>query len=99
MIQRRLPIVLLLASVGLGFSDGAVSTKIREGNKLYADGKLAEALTHYNDAQLEAPAQPEIFFNMGNVLYRQRKFAESVDAYRRAMEKGDLALEDRKSVV
>jgi len=89
---------LILAALGAflfvsGFGGNSLADKIREGNKLLEDGKAGEAVTAYNDAQLEDPSRPEIFFNMGNAFYRQRKFPEALESYQKSMEQGDAALE------
>ena len=75
------------------FAQRTLSAKLAEGNKLYADGQYDKALTKYNDAQIEAPASPEIFFNMGNVFFRQGKYKEAIDSYRKSMEKGTVDIE------
>ncbi|MBI4430933.1 MAG: tetratricopeptide repeat protein [Candidatus Omnitrophica bacterium] len=86
-------LVAVISLPCLAFTDSSLSAKIKEGNALLEQGKLSEAMTKYSDAQLEAPLQPEIFFNMGNVLYREKKYAEAADSYQKAMEKGDASLE------
>ena len=94
-MNRRtgLAVLSLLSVTQLAFYPHSISGRVDRGNRLYGEGKWPEALTAYNDAQLESPAQPEIFFNMGNVFYRQKKYGEAADAYRKAMEKGDRNLE------
>ncbi|MFH1415489.1 MAG: tetratricopeptide repeat protein [Elusimicrobiota bacterium] len=83
---------MLLLSIS-SISIAGLSKKITEGNKLFDEGSFDEALTKYNDAQIENPASPEIFFNMGTVYYRQKKYKEAVDAFQKSMEKGDVDLE------
>lgn len=85
--------VLLSCPCDKSFAWGNLSGKIAEGNKLYGDGEYDRALTKYNDAQIEAPASPEIYFNMGNVFFRQGKYGEAVDLYQKSMEKGDIGVE------
>ncbi|MBF0215859.1 MAG: tetratricopeptide repeat protein [Candidatus Omnitrophica bacterium] len=72
---------------------GGLSGKISEGNKLFAKKEYDKALTKYNDAGIDFPTSPEMFFNMGNVFFRQAKYKEAVDSYRKSMEKGDRAIE------
>ncbi len=86
-------ILVLLSAWSPVFAQSGLSKKITEGNKLYADGEYDKALTKYNDAQIEAPTSPEIFFNMGNVFFRQGKYKEAVDSYQKSMEKGDINVE------
>jgi tetratricopeptide (TPR) repeat protein len=75
------------------FAGGGLSGKISEGNKLYAAKEYDKALTKYNDAGIDSPTSPEMFFNMGNVFFKQGKYKEAVDSYRKSMEKGDSAIE------
>jgi len=75
------------------FAQSRLSKKITEGNKLYTNGEYDKALTEYNDAQIEAPTSPEIYFNMGNVFFRQGKYKEAIDSYQKSMEKGDINVE------
>jgi len=84
---------MLVFVCGSAFSQTGLSKKLTEGNKLYADGEYDKALTKYNDAQIESPTRPEIFFNMGNVFYRQGKYKEAADSYQKSTEKGDIGTE------
>jgi len=89
-------LALVLASLypwDRAFAQGSLSNRIIEGNKLYNDEEYDKALTKYNDAQIEAPTNPEIFFNMGNVFFRQGKYKEAIDSYQKSMEKGDINIE------
>jgi len=89
-------LALVLASLypwDRAFAQESLSSRIIEGNKLYNDGEYDKALTKYNDAQIEAPTSPEIFFNMGNVFFRQGKYKEAIDSYQKSMEKGDINIE------
>jgi len=85
--------LVLLCAENPAFAQGSLSSRITEGNKLYNDGEYDKALTKYNDAQIEAPTSPEIFFNMGNVFFRQGKYKEAIDSYQKSMEKGDINIE------
>ncbi len=93
--MKRIIFSLILLSVMPSLASAGLSKKIAEGNKLFDDGNFDEALTKYNDAQIENPASPEIFFNMGTVYYRQKKYKEAIDAFRKSMEKGDVDFEAR----
>ncbi len=85
-----IPVILL----GIyGFADAGITKKVIQGNKLFDEGNFDEALTKYNDAQIDSPSSPEIFFNMGTVYYKQKKYKEAIDAFGKSMEKGDIELE------
>ncbi len=91
--MKNIVFSLILLSVMPSPATAGLSKKIAQGNKLFDDGNFDEALTKYNDAQIENPASPEIFFNMGTVYYRQKKYKEAIDAFRKSMEKGDVDIE------
>lgn len=84
---------VLLYPHTLAFAQRSLSAKIAEGNKLYNDGEYDKALIKYNDAQIEDPKSPQVFFNMGNVLFRQGKYKEAIDSYQKSMENGDINVE------
>jgi Ca-activated chloride channel family protein len=91
-MMRKIILSVILMGMPAAAQAG-LSKKIAEGNKLFEEGNFDGALTSYNDAQIESPASPEIFFNMGTVYYRQEKFEEAKDAFHKSMEKGDIELE------
>lgn len=68
---------------------------VREGNRLYEEGKYDEAVNKYNSAKAEAPdnASGIINFNLGAALYKQGRYAEAVDAFTNALSEADKKLE------
>lgn len=85
-------IVIFLAIFNLAFGPPLVG-KIREGNKLFDEEKYDEALTKYTDAQLEEPESSELYFNIANILYRQRKYNEAEQLLAKAMPQAETDLE------
>jgi Ca-activated chloride channel family protein len=80
----RVPGLVLLAALMLPFG-GSAHRKTAEGNRLYGEGQLEDALRVYTEAQVDAPEAPELYYDIGNVLYRQDDFEGAADAYRRAL--------------
>jgi len=79
--------VILVTMVAVGVPPAGaepVHKKVREGNRLYADGNYLEAHDRYTDAQVDAPEMRELDFNVGDTLYKQRKYEAALDAYSRA---------------
>ena len=64
----------------------------REGNRLYEEGRFAEAHEKYLEALLEAPDSPIIRFNDGNALYRGENYESALESFRTAVESGDPQL-------
>lgn len=80
----------LLAPVALS----AQRALVEEANRLYAEGRYAEAHEMYLEALRENPGSPLIRFNEGNALYRNQEFERALEAYRDAIESGDPALSE-----
>lgn len=65
---------------------------VRDGNRLYEDGRFQEAHERYLQGLAEAPASGILRFNDGNALYRSDEYAQAMEAYERAIETGDPEL-------
>ena len=76
----------LIAVIGLiliassAFAD-TVTGSVREGNALYSEEKYEEALKKYKSAQVEAPNDERITFNLGDVQYKLGRFEEALSGY------------------
>lgn len=87
-----------LGMVALGFAaptelaGQAGRAETREGNRLYEEGRYAEAHAKYLEALLEAPDSPIIRFNDGNALYRGQDYESALESFRAAVESGDPQL-------
>ena len=76
----RLPLAALLLAFGAGgWLDPYAS--VRQGNRLYADGKYDEAATTYNQALVDDPDSARVHFNLGDAQYKQGKYAEALTAF------------------
>jgi len=91
--------LVVIASIGIVGCEGSsldwrdsVSRKVEQGNRHFAEGRLDEALASYRDAQIDAPTAPEVHLNIGEVLYRQRKYQDAEEAFAAAEATGDSRL-------
>lgn len=87
--RRRLPAAAVMILLALLLPGGrvlaqSVASLVEEGNRLYREGRLSEALEAYRRAQKQAPGLPALHYNIGNVLYRQGEYDKAYDAYRLA---------------
>jgi Ca-activated chloride channel family protein len=64
--------------------DGQAARLNQEGNALYQEGKLEEALNRYAEALALDPESSALQYNLGNALYRAGRFEEALDAYSQA---------------
>jgi hypothetical protein len=57
---------------------------IEEGNIAYLAGEYDKALSAYEEASVEAPESPIIYFNKGGTLYQMGDYAGATDAFEKA---------------
>ncbi len=89
----RLAIFLLLQMLSCSCALAVTTAaKNKEGNRLFLQGKYQEAEKAYLDAQLDAPGRPELLYNLGNALIRQKKYEPAVQSLRQAAGKADQGL-------
>lgn len=87
--KTALPV--LLASLIVGSADlfaQSVAGLNREGNRLFAEEKYADAEKAYLDAQAKTPGKPELLYNHGNTLIKEKKYEPAVQQLRQAVSKG-----------
>ncbi len=80
-------LVLILACLPFGRAE-SLASKNKKGNGLFAEGKYEDAEKAYLAAQAEDPGKPEVLYNLGNSLIKQKKFQEGVQALGQSMRKG-----------
>lgn len=90
-VLAALVCALLAGCEGSSWRD-PVSRKVDKGNELFARGQVNDALDAYRDAQIDAPEDAQVHFNIGDALYRQRKYDDAEQAYTTAAAKGDELL-------
>ncbi len=87
----KIALPVLLASLIVGGADvfaQSVAGLNREGNRLFAEGKYADAEKAYLDAQAKIPGKPELLYNHGNTLIKEKKYEPAVQQLRQAVSKG-----------
>ncbi len=87
--------VLLSACLAGATTAGAASvgSKNKEGNRLFAQGKFRDAEKAYLDAQANAPGRPELLYNLGNTMIKQKAYDKAVQSLRQAIGKADKGLQ------
>ncbi|PYV00355.1 MAG: hypothetical protein DMG10_21435 [Acidobacteria bacterium] len=84
--------VVLMACVSAAQA-ASVGPKNKEGNRLFGQGKYEEAQKAYLEAQAEAPDRPELLYNLGNTLIKQKRYEQALQALRQAISRGDKGLQ------
>ena len=75
----------MLLSV-FGFSQSKAKSYIIEGNEYYQKGKYDNAEFAYKKAALEDPTSIKANYNLGNALFQQKRYKESITHYKRSAE-------------
>ncbi len=74
-----LPIILFISPVSSIYGD--VGSIMRKGNGLMRKGKYEDALKTYQQAQVLAPDNIKIHYNMGRALYKMEKYPEAMSEF------------------
>jgi tetratricopeptide (TPR) repeat protein len=70
------------------------ASKNKEGNRLFAEGRYEDAEKAYLGAAVNGPGRPEILYNLGNSLIKQKKYNPGVQALRQSMGNGDTRVQE-----
>ena len=76
---------IMLLSV-FGFSQSKAKSYIIEGNEYYQKGKFDNAEYAYKKAAIEDPTSVKANYNLGNALFQQKRYKESITHYKRSAE-------------
>jgi Ca-activated chloride channel homolog len=100
LFSNRLRLAAFLAPLFLLVTSAAVQAESvaslnRQGNRLFDQGKYQEAEKAYVDAGVESPGRPELLYNLGNALMKQRKYEQALQTLHQTTEKGDKGLQQR----
>jgi Ca-activated chloride channel family protein len=86
--------VLLLMLVPSARAD-SIASKNKQGNRLFEQGKYQDAEKAYLEAQAGMPGRPELSYNLGNTLIKQKKYDQALQALGQAVSQGDTGLQAR----
>ena len=90
-------LILCVATLALFIPAEVVAQRgrgpVRDGNRLFNEGRFEEARERYLDALRESPTSPLIRFNEGNALYESAEFRQALDAYQQAITTEDPSLQ------
>lgn len=89
---------LFLAFAVIGSMNGAQAaskeTLVKQGNALFASGKYDEAIRTYDEAAVDDPESPIIYFNKGAALYKKEDYTAAREAFgQAAIKTKDVSLE------
>jgi tetratricopeptide (TPR) repeat protein len=86
-------IVIFMMAPVEGHSDSPAGL-VGKGNAAYLAGEYDKALSSYDEASVEAPESPYIYFNKGAALYQKNDYSGASEAFEKAALKSrDIQLE------
>ena len=92
LLNSTLILLFLLSSESVA---DALARKTAKANRLFKKNKLEEALKLYRDAQIESPEVPELHYNIGNVLYRKKRYQEALTEFNKALNTNNPELQQK----
>ena len=92
MTQRGKGVVtgVLMFLVGTAVSAQSVRSLVNGGNGLYEDRKYVDAEVKYRKSIEQEPSLVQGHFNLGNSLYKQGKYDESIREYQNAAQAAEM---------
>lgn len=88
--------VLFLGSLSIGWID-PLADKVREGNRLYRNGKYDEALDTYVNVQIDLPGANQLDFNIADTQYKRGKYNEATQLFDKVIKSDDAGMRARSS--
>jgi tetratricopeptide (TPR) repeat protein len=85
--------IMILASFAIAEAE-SLASKNKAGNRLFSQGKYEEAEKAYLDAEVKSPGRPEIIYNLGNSLIKQKKYSQGIQSLRQSITKGDKGTQE-----
>lgn len=95
MTRKAMLLALVVLLLPLHVQAESPYKAVQRGNEFYDAGEYDAAGQHYATASEVLPEAAEIFFNQGNVLYKQRKFLQALAHYTSALQSVNGVLESR----
>jgi Ca-activated chloride channel family protein len=90
----KLLLIFLFYISTLGWVWGdSLASKNKEGNMLYKEGRVDEALSKWRDAQIENPDSDKLHYNIGSGLHQQKKYKDAVKEYEKSLDSKDSELQ------
>ncbi|MDD4972456.1 MAG: tetratricopeptide repeat protein [Paludibacter sp.] len=79
--MRKIVFIVMLSLLTFSAWSQKESDDVRKGNKLYKSSKFTEAEIAYRKGLIKNPKSFEANYNLGNALFRQKKYKEALDQY------------------
>ena len=87
--------ILLFLSPFLLGAGGSIYNRVKKGNESFEQKKYDEALQYYKNAQVDDPESPELHYNIGNTLYKVRKYEDAISEFGKVTSPDEPLLEEK----
>lgn len=97
-LSKLIVILFLFCVAGSQHPAQAASKEklVKKGNAFFSSGNYDEAINAYDEAAVDDPESPYIYFNKGTALYKKEDFTAAIDAFGKAAIKSkDIFLESK----
>ena len=91
-VTRKTVVAPLVAALMLLPPSMAHANDTRDGIGAYEKGDFEQALKHFTDAQLNAPDQAEMLYNVADAYYKTGNFDAAAEHYKQVLETDDAGL-------
>jgi Ca-activated chloride channel homolog len=83
--MKKIVYILMMSLLALTVTAQKESADIRSGNKAYKAGKFTEAEIEYRKGLLKNKNSFEANYNLGNALFKQKKYADALQQFDNAL--------------
>ncbi|MBI3358088.1 MAG: tetratricopeptide repeat protein [Nitrospirae bacterium] len=83
-MRRQIPVYIILLSAVVAYAQGP-EQRFDQGNKLYQQGKFAEARDAYDVLLREGFVSGDLYYNLGNTYYKTSNMAKAIVSYERGL--------------
>ena len=87
--------IIVLAAFWGETRAGVSRTKVKKGVEAYKKSSFDNALNNFQDALLDDPENPLLHFNMGDALYKKKKYADALKSFEKALSTRDVKLQEK----
>lgn len=83
--MKKIGCILLMSIITISVWAQKENDDLRAGNKLYKASKFIEAEIAYRKGLLKNPKSFEANYNLGNALFKQKKYPQALEQYNNAL--------------
>ena len=89
---HKITLIMMLALVLAAACTSGQAALVDDGNEAFVQGNFNDALQSYRKAEVDAPDEPEPYYNTGNVLIRQQENEDAARHLQQALKTADPEL-------